>query len=74
MAVIPPFPYDTNVTYIMIAEDIAHNTITSEEFGFECQYQVIPEFLSTTLLITMVITTLAVIMIKRGFLKDINAR
>jgi hypothetical protein len=43
-ATIPPFPYGTNVTYIILAEDNIGNTVTSEELGYEYQYQVIPEF------------------------------
>jgi parallel beta-helix repeat protein len=49
-ATIPGFPIGTNVTYTIIAEDNAGNAVTSEELGFECEYQVIPEFQSFALL------------------------
>lgn len=43
-ATIPSFPYGTNVTYAILAEDNAGNTVTSEESGYEHQYQAILEF------------------------------
>jgi hypothetical protein len=43
-ATIPPYPYLTNVTYVMIAEDNVGNKITTEEMGYTYQYDVIPEF------------------------------
>jgi len=43
-ATIPKFPYCTNVTYVIKAEDNANNTITTEELEYELQYHVIPEF------------------------------
>jgi hypothetical protein len=43
-ATIPAFPYGTNVTYAISAEDNVGNTITTAEMGYEIQYQVIPEF------------------------------
>lgn len=42
---IPAFPHGTNVTYIIIAEDKAGNTVTTEElFGQPNQYELLPEF------------------------------
>ena len=42
---IPAFPHGTNVTYIIIAEDKAGNTVTTEElYGHPNQYEVLPEF------------------------------
>ena len=59
---IPAFPYGTSVTYALIAEDNAGNAISSEELGYECQYQVIPEFPSIIILpIFMVATLIAII-------------
>ena len=49
-ATIPEFPYFTNVTYIIIAEDNANNTITTEDTRYEYQYHVIPEFPSMIIL------------------------
>ncbi|UCE96258.1 MAG: DUF362 domain-containing protein [Candidatus Bathyarchaeota archaeon] len=62
-ATIPSFPYSTNITYMIIAEDNANNTITTLQMGHEHQYQVIPElplflilplFMATTLLAAIV--------------------
>lgn len=48
---IPGFPHDTNVTYIIVAEDMAGNPITSEELlGQPNQYQVLPEVISWIIL------------------------
>jgi hypothetical protein len=42
---IPAFPHGTNVTYIIIAEDTAGNTVTTEELtGAPNHYEVLPEF------------------------------
>jgi len=63
---IPNFPYSTNVTYVIEAEDNANNTITTEEMGYEYQYQVIPEFPTfLSLPLFMAATLLAVIIIRR---------
>nr|NIU58309.1 hypothetical protein [Phycisphaerae bacterium]NIX00530.1 hypothetical protein [Phycisphaerae bacterium] len=43
-ATIPQFSYCTNVTYVIIAEDNANNTITTKEMGLIYQYHVIQEF------------------------------
>jgi len=66
-ATIPSFPYCTNVTYVIMAEDNANNTITTEEvFGYEYQYHVIPEFPSLIILpLFMIATFLAIIVYKR---------
>jgi hypothetical protein len=65
-ATILAFPYDTNVTYSIVAEDNAGNTVTSEELGYECQYQVIPEFSSfPVLMLFMIATVLALIVCQR---------
>ena len=61
-ATIPEFPYSTNVTYVVIAQDNVGNTITTQEMGYEYQYHVIPEFTSLIfLVIFMIVTLLAVI-------------
>jgi len=65
-ATIRAFSYCTNVTYVIIAEDNAHNTITTEEMGYEYQYHVIPEFPSFIILpLFMIATLLAVIIYRR---------
>ena len=55
---IPEFPYCTNVTYIIIAEDNFNNTITTLEMGYEYQYHVIPEFPLNIMLTTLVMLTI----------------
>ena len=64
-ATIPAFPYGTNVTYVILAEDNAGHTVTSEELGYEYQYQVIPEFPSFLILPLLMLTTLLVVIIHR---------
>lgn len=65
-ATIPEFPYCTNVTYIIIAEDNANNTITTEDMGYEYQYHVIQEFPSLiTMSLLMLAMMLTIIMYKR---------
>jgi hypothetical protein len=65
-ATIPAFPYCTNVTYVIIAEDGVNNIITTEEMGHEHQYHVVPEFLSAMIMLLFTIATLlAVLLYKR---------
>lgn len=64
-ATIPAFPYCTNVTYVIIAEDNANNKITTEELGYQYQYQVIPEFPSFLILPLFMMATLLVAIVYR---------
>lgn len=65
-ATIPAFPYCTNVTYTIMAEDKAGNTITTLEMGFEYKYHVIPEFQTAIIMpLFMIATLLTVIVYKR---------
>jgi len=64
-ATIPAFPYGTNVTYRIIAEDNINNTITTEDLGYEHQYHVIPEFPSFIILPLLMIAILIAIIINR---------
>jgi len=57
-ATIPAFPYGTNVTYSILAEDNVGNTITTEEMGYAYQYHVIPEFPSLIFVVMLMIATL----------------
>jgi hypothetical protein len=57
-ATIPAFPYGTNVTYAISAEDNVGNAITTAEMGYEIQYQVIPEFSPLIILPLFTISTL----------------
>jgi parallel beta-helix repeat protein len=66
-ATIPAFPYGTNVTYTITAEDNAGNTVSTEEIGYQYQYSVIPEFPSFLILpLLMIATLLAVIVYKKN--------
>jgi len=64
-ATIPKFPYDTNITYIISAEDNACNTISTESMGYTYQYSIITEFPSFLILPIFMITTLLVIIIRK---------
>jgi hypothetical protein len=65
-ATIPAFPYCTTVTYIIIAEDNANNTITTEEMEQTYQYHVIPEFpYALTVPLFMTATLLSTIAYRR---------
>ncbi|MDH5483022.1 MAG: hypothetical protein OEY22_09115 [Candidatus Bathyarchaeota archaeon] len=55
---IPAFPYCTTITYIIIAEDNANNTITSQELEYTLEYHVIPEFAFATLMLLFMTATL----------------
>jgi len=58
---IPQFAYGTTITYVLIAEDWAGNTITTQQMGYDYQYQVIPEFPSPLIVLILMATTLAAI-------------
>ncbi len=65
---IPPFPDSTNVTYVILAEDNAGNTVNSEELGYDCKYEVIPEFTSWIML-PLFLSSTAVVIIYRNRLR-----
>ena len=68
-ATIPSFQNGTNIVYMVIAEDNASNSLTTQQLGFDLQYTVIPEFPSTTLLMMLILITIfasAVIHCRRG--------
>ena len=62
-ATIPSFPFGTDITYIVMAEDNSNNAITTEEMGFDYQYQVIPEitYVASIVIFTVLITLAAVL-------------
>jgi parallel beta-helix repeat protein len=65
-ATIPRFPYGTNVTYVIVAEDSAGNIITTEDAGHQYYYSVVPEFPSFMILpLFVVLTLLAIIAFQR---------
>jgi len=67
---IPEFPYCTNVTYVIIAEDNYNNTITTQEMGYKFQYHVIPELPLNTIIATfLILTTIPLIFAKKECFK-----
>jgi hypothetical protein len=65
-ATIQTFAYNTNITYVITAEDNANNTITTQDLGYTFQYRVIPEFATTLILpLLMAVTLLAVVAYKK---------
>jgi len=64
-ATIPKFPYCTNVTYTITAEDNIGNIITTVEMGYDIQYHVIPEFPSFLILPLFMIATLLAVIVYR---------
>lgn len=66
---IPQFPYGTTVSYKIIVENRANNTVTSEELGQEFQYYVVPEFQVWLVLPMFMMTSLVVVAVfkKRKF-------
>lgn len=71
--IIPTFPYGTNITYAIMAEDKANNTITTETMGYTYQYQVISEFTSFFVLpLIIIITVLAVVVYRRKYSVQLN--
>jgi parallel beta-helix repeat protein len=63
---IPPFPHGTNVTYTIIAEDTAGNTVTTEELsGAPNQYETLPEFQLWLILPLFVIATASALVAKK---------
>ena len=64
-ATIPRFPLDTNITYVIIAEDNVGNAIDTDTLGYTYKYPVIPEFPSiVTVLLFMAMTLLSIMFYK----------
>ncbi|MEM3577259.1 MAG: hypothetical protein QXX51_02230 [Candidatus Bathyarchaeia archaeon] len=66
-AAIPSFPYCTNVTYAIEAEDNVGNIATTAEIEYVIQYHVIPEFPSAIILTMsmLVVATLLTILFRK---------
>jgi len=63
---IPAFPHGTNVTYIIIAEDKAGNTVTTEElYGHANQYELLPEFPLWIILPLFLVATASTIAVRK---------
>jgi hypothetical protein len=60
-ATIPKFPYPTNVTYTITAEDNVGNANTTEEMAYSIQFEVIPEYSPLFIVSMFIITTLLTI-------------
>ena len=66
-ATIPAFAHGTHVTYVVVAEDFANNSITTQNIGYDYDYDVIPELpASLLLLVFMIATLLSVIVYRRS--------
>ncbi|HVO37327.1 MAG TPA: hypothetical protein VMT01_04080 [Candidatus Acidoferrum sp.] len=62
---LPKFPYGTNVTYTISAEDNVGNSITTAEMGYDIQYHIIPEFSTFLELSFFAIATIAMIIFQK---------
>jgi len=62
---IPAFPYCTTITYIIMAEDYAGNTITTLELELALSYHVIPEYAPTILMLLLITATSTSLMISK---------
>jgi hypothetical protein len=63
---IPSFDYCTYVNYTIIAEDTFGNIITTEDMAYELDYHVVPEFVSSMIMMAvMIIISLALVIFKR---------
>jgi len=66
-ATIPAFADGTHVTYVVVAEDFANNSITTQSMGHDYDYDVIPELPTSLLLpVLMIATLLSVIVYRRS--------
>jgi len=64
--IIPAFPHGTNVTYTIIAEDKAGNTVTTEELsGAPDQYEVLPEFPLWIILPLFLVATASALVVRK---------
>jgi peptide/nickel transport system substrate-binding protein len=63
-ATIPAYPSGTNITYVILAEDNAGNTVATQDLGYSYHYIVISE-LSAIILPILVAATLVVAVISR---------
>jgi len=64
-ASIPKFPYCTNVTYAIGAEDNVGNTASTVEMGYDIQYHVIPEFTALAMTLLLMVATLLTAMVRK---------
>jgi hypothetical protein len=63
--IIPPYPIDTNVTYTIVAQDKAGNSINTKDQGYTLKYRVVAEFPTYMLLPILFLATLSVALAPR---------
>lgn len=66
---IPPFPYGTNITYVIAASDNVDNTISTVDLGYEYQYPVIPEFTPMIVLYLFTVAYVLVLLTRKKHLR-----
>jgi len=71
---IPAFPYNTNITYTITAEDNFNNKITTKETGQIYYYSVVPEFSPSMILLILTLTSLILSYIHRMKYQRISDR
>jgi hypothetical protein len=64
-ATLTALPYETNVTYVIIANDYAGNTITTKQLGYEYRYTVIPEYQFQSILYLFIVGLLAALLMPK---------
>jgi Mg-chelatase subunit ChlD len=64
-ATIPAFSLGTHITYVIIAEDFANNSITTQTMGYDYNYDVIPEIPTSTLVLLIITLTILIALIRR---------
>jgi hypothetical protein len=64
-ASIPKFPYCTNVTYAIAAEDNVGNAASTAEMGYDIQYHVIPEFTALAMTLLFMVAMLLTAMVHK---------
>lgn len=62
---IPKFLYGTMITYVLIAEDKANNTITTQQMEDNYQYPVTPELPAGSMILLFIVATLPAVIIYR---------
>jgi hypothetical protein len=68
---IPGFPYGTNVTYKVFAEDNSNNSLDTAEVGYVFQYIAIPEY-GSPLLVSVLMTVMLVLTLVRRKMSGIR--
>jgi uncharacterized protein YegL len=64
-ATIPAFSLGAHITYVIIAEDFANNSITTQTMGYNYNYEVIPEIPTQTLILLLMTITILIALTRR---------